>query len=293
MDDALLQLTISGLAMGAIYGLVALGFTLIWNAVGIVNFAQGELVMLGGFVSVGWLTATFGMPWPLTLVLTCGFMAVFGVAMAWGLYHPLRNAPQLSAIVATLGLSIFLKNSAVLTWGPHPLMTPGPLGNATVAVAGVMIYGQYFLIIGALVVLMATQLLIFRGTLIGKAMRATAQDREVARLMGIPTHWIITLIFVYASVLAGIAGVLLAPVFYVSASMGGMVALKAFSASIIGGFGNIPGAVIGGLILGLVESLGSSFISSAYIDVISFGLLITFLVLRPQGIFGEPEMERP
>ena len=289
----LIQLGFSGLAMGAIYGLVALGFTLIWNAVGIVNFAQGELVMLAAFVSVASLSQALHLPWAANLVLTVIFMAAFGLLMARGIYHPLRNAPQLCAIVATLGLSIFLKNDAVLVWGPDPLIDPGPFGNATVTLGPAKIYGQHVLILVTMVVLMILQVVMFRSTAIGKAMRATAQDREVARLMGINTDRVIALIFAYASVLAGVAGVLVAPVFYVSADMGGMVALKAFASSIVGGFGNVPGAVIGGLILGLVDALGSYFLSSQYIDVISFGLLIAFLIFRPQGLFGEPEMERP
>ncbi|MCL4370862.1 MAG: branched-chain amino acid ABC transporter permease [Chloroflexi bacterium] len=289
----LLQLSISGLAMGAIYGLVALGFTLIWNAVGIVNFAQGELVMLAAFVSVASMSQALHLPWAVNLLLTIIFMAGFGVLMARGIYHPLRNAPQLCAIVATLGLSIFLKNSAVLAWGPEPLADPGPLQNATVTLGSAKIYGQHLLILVTMIVLVILQVVMFRSTAIGKAMRATAQDREVARLMGIDTDRVIALIFAYACVLAGVAGVLVAPVFYVSADMGGMVSLKAFASSIVGGFGNIPGAMIGGLILGLVDALGSYFLSSQYIDVISFGLLIAFLIFRPQGLFGEPEMERP
>ncbi len=289
----LIQLGVSGLAMGAIYGLVALGFTLIWNAVGIVNFAQGELVMLAAFVSVASLSQALHLPWGVNLVLTMVFMAAFGLLMARGIYHPLRNAPQLGAIVATLGLSIFLKNSAVLVWGPDPLIDSGPFGNATVTLGPAKIYGQHVLILVTMVVLMILQVVMFRSTAIGKAMRATAQDREVARLMGINTDRVIALIFAYACVLAGVAGVLVAPVFYVSADMGGMVSLKAFASSIVGGFGNAPGAIIGGLILGLVDALGSYFLSSQYIDVISFGLLIAFLIFRPQGLFGEPEMERP
>jgi branched-chain amino acid transport system permease protein len=289
----LIQLGFSGLAMGAIYGLVALGFTLIWNAVGIVNFAQGELVMLAAFVSVASLSQALHLPWAVNLVLTVVFMAVFGLFMARGIYHPLRNAPQLGAIVATLGLSIFLKNSAVLVWGPDPLIDSGPFGNATVSLGPAKIYGQHVLILVTMVVLMVLQVAMFRGTAIGKAMRATAQDREVARLMGINTDRVIALIFAYACMLAGVAGVLVAPVFYVSADMGGMVALKAFASSIVGGFGHVPGAVIGGLILGLMDAFGSYFLSSQYIDVISFGLLIAFLIFRPQGLFGEPEMERP
>lgn len=289
----LLQLVVSGLAMGAIYGLIALGFTLIWNAVGIVNFAQGDLVMLGAYVSVGWLDHLLHLPWTVNAALTLGAMAVAGFLLARLVYHPVRNAAQLAAIVATLGLSLALENGAVLIWGPEPMTYAGPFGNATVTLGTAKIYDQDLLIIVVLVLLMALQTLMFRRTALGKAMRATAQDREMARLMGVPTDRIIAVIFAYAAVLAGVAGVLLAPIFYVSSTMGSLAALKAFAASIIGGFGNVVGAVVGGLLLGVVESLGSYFLTPQYIDVISFGLLIVFLVVRPQGIFGEPEMERP
>jgi branched-chain amino acid transport system permease protein len=279
--------------MGAIYALVALGFTLIWNAVGVVNFAQGEVVMVGAFVSVAWFINMWHLPWPLTLLGTIAAMALFGVIMATGLYHPLRNAPQLATIVSTLGLSIFLKNVAVLIWGPHPLSTPGPFKNSTISVGSGTIYAQQILIMGFLVVLMVVQVILLTRTQFGRAMRATAQDREVARLMGVRTELVIIGIFAYACVLAGIAGLLLAPLFYVSAGMGGVLALKAFAASIIGGFGSEVGAIAGGLTLGVVEGLGSFYLPPSYIDVLAFGLLIVFLLVRPQGIFGEPIMDRP
>jgi branched-chain amino acid transport system permease protein len=288
-----LQLTISGLAMGAIYALIALGFTLIWNAVGIVNFAQGELVMIAAYVSAGWLAMPLHFPWILNLFIVMLFMAIFGMFIARWMYHPLRKASQLSAIVATIGLSLFLKNTAVLIWGPEPLVDPSPFKAITLHIGRAAFSGQYVSILVALLILMGLQVFMFRRTQVGRAMQATAQDREVARLMGVNTTRIISIIFAYAFVLAGIAGVLMAPLFYVSADMGSLVALKAFAACIIGGFGNVQGAVAGGLILGILEAFGSYFISSQYVDVISFGLLIAFLIFRPQGIFGEPIMERP
>lgn len=292
MAQLLTQIVLAGLAMGAVYGLVALGYTLIWNAVSVVNFAQGDLVMLGAFIAVGWLVNVLHLSLWLNLPLMLAAMAAFGVLMAIG-YHPMRNAPQLAAIVATLGLSTLLENLAVLVWGPEPLTYSGPFGNATVGIFGAKIYAQYVLILLVLLLLMAAQEVMFRRTALGRAMRATAQDAEAARLMGIPTFRIVALIFAYASVLAGIAGWLLAPLFYVSADMGVTVSLEAFAAAVLGGFGSIPGAVIGGLLLGVIESGSSYYISSQYVDVIAFGILITVLVVRPEGIFGEPLLERP
>jgi len=289
----LLQILLTGMAMGAIYALVALGYTLIWNAVSVVNFAQGDLVMVGAFVAVGWLANGLGLPLWLGLVVMLAAMAGFGALMAWGIYHPLRNASQLSAIVATLGLSMLLQNLAVLVWGPQPLPFEGPFGNATVTLMGVQVYLQYLLILAVLLVLMAAQHQMLQRTSIGRAMRATAQDPEAARLMGIRTARMIALIFAYAALLAGLAGWLLAPLFYVSSDMGVNLSLRAFAATILGGFGSIPGALIGGLALGIIESAGSFYISSEYIDVIAFGVLFAMLVFRPQGVFGELQLERP
>lgn len=289
----LAQVLAAGLAMGAVYALVALGYTLIWNAVSVVNFAQGDLVMLGAFIAVGWLVEDLGVSIWLALPVMLVGMAAVGAAMAGGIYYPVRNAPQLAGIVATLGLSMFLENLAVLVWGPEPLSVRGPLGNATVSLLGAKVYAQYILILGVLLAMMALQEGMFRATSLGRAMRATAQDPEAARLMGIPTTRVIALIFAYAALLAGLAGWLVAPLFYVSSDMGVSVSLKAFAAAILGGFGSIPGAVIGGLLLGVIESLGGFYISSEYVDVIAFGVLFAVLVLRPQGIFGELALERP
>jgi branched-chain amino acid transport system permease protein len=213
--------------------------------------------------------------------------------MAWGIYYPLRAAPPISAIVATLGLSMTLENLAVIVWGPEPLTFPGLFGTASVEIMGAHVYAQYILIIAVLAALMALQYVMFRYTALGRAMRATAQDPEAARLMGIRTTHIIAAIFAYAAILAALAGWLVAPLFYVSSDMGVSLSLRAFAATILGGFGSIPGALVGGLILGIIESAGSFYISSEYIDVIAFGVLAAVLVLRPQGIFGEPLLERP
>lgn len=293
MSATVIQLVLAGLAMGAVYALVALGYTLIWNAVGVVNFAQGDLVMLGAFVAVGWLVQRLHLPVGLDLLAMLAFMAVFGALMAVLVYSPVRNAPQLSAIVATLGLSMVLQNAVVLVWGPQPLSFTGPLGNATIELGGARIYAQYLLILVVLLLLMGAQEAMFRLSAIGRAMRATAQDAEAARLMGIPTGRVIAIIFAYAAMLAGLAGWLLAPLFYVSADMGARVSLDAFAACILGGFGSIPGALLGGLLLGLIESLGAFYISSEFIDMIAFGVLFLTLIVRPEGIFGEPQMERP
>ena len=180
MAHVVFQLVIGGLAMGAVYALVALGFTLIWNAVGIVNFAQGDVVMLGAYLAVGWCVDTWHLPVGIDLLVMIAFMIVFGWAFAVFVYRPVRNAPQLSAIVATLGLGMVLENSVVLIWGPEAMSSEGPFGNATLHMFGARIYEQYPLILFALVLLMCAQEGMFRFTSIGRAMRATAQDPEAA-----------------------------------------------------------------------------------------------------------------
>jgi branched-chain amino acid transport system permease protein len=289
-----IQVLIAGLAMGAVYALVSLGFTLIWNAVSVVNFAQGDFVTLGAFVGVGWLVLRFGAPVWAQLLAICAFMAAFGLLVGHFLYNPLRNSPQVAVVVATLGLSMLLENSVVLVWGLEPLPFTGPLGNATVKIFGAIVYAQYILILAAGLALMVFQELVFRFTLLGRAMRATAQDQEAARLMGIPTRWVIAAIFAWACILAGIAGWLVAPLFFVSADLGVVFSVKAFAAAILGGFGSILGALIGGLMLGVIESMSSFYISTEFSDSIAFLILLLVLILRPQGIFGESgAAERP
>jgi branched-chain amino acid transport system permease protein len=293
MIQNLVQIVAAGLAMGAVYVLIALGYTLIWNAVSVVNFAQGDLVMLGAFVGVGFLANLLHLPVLAQVAGVVLLTALFGLAVAWGVYYPVRKAPQISAVVATLGLSMFLQNASVLVWGPEPLFFSGPFGNGTTTVMGAKISDQYLLITAVLAVLIGAQQAVFKTTAIGRALRATAQDPEAARLMGISTNRVVAFVFAYATVLAGIAGWLLAPLFYVSADMGVSLSLKAFAATILGGFGSIPGAVLGGLALGLIEQLGSFYISAEYVDVIAFGVLLLVLVFRPQGVFGELSLERP
>jgi branched-chain amino acid transport system permease protein len=288
----LIQFLVNGLAMGTVYALVALSFALLYNAVGILNFAVGEFVMVPAFILSILLTGghlSFG----LACVVTLAAMVVFGIIFHRGVYHPLRSRTSfISVIVSTIGASLFLKNTALLVFGADPRVTPPVFHRSSVGLFGVFVASQYLVILGTLLVLVVFQYLLFEKTLLGKQMRATAQDRDMARLVGIRVDLIILLTFIYAAVLGGIGGILLAPIFYVSSTMGFLIAVKGFSSSIVGGLGSIPGAIVGGLFIGIVELFGAAFVSATYKDVFAFIILIAVLLFRPRGFFGEKVAEK-
>ena len=296
-----LQLLINGLAIGSIYALVALGFVLIYNAVGVVNFAQGDFVMLPSYVAISFLVPTitvfgFAMHWQLpaigvyliVLVLMVGFALLF-TRIA---YAPLRDRGWMPVVISTIGVSIFLRNFAQITWGSQPLSFPSPFAVDTLDFAGLHVRPQDLLIIAVTAVLIAFQYVLFEKTPLGKQMQATAQDRTTARLLGIRVGRIVSITFIYSVLLGTISGLLVSPIFSVTKEMGSLIALKAFAASIVGGFGNIPGAIVGGLAIGVIETFGGFYISSSYTDAIAFIILIGVLLLRPQGLFGERIAEK-
>jgi branched-chain amino acid transport system permease protein len=291
-----LQLLVSGLAIGSIYALVALGFVLIYNAVGVVNFAQGDFVMFPSYVAISFLLpsiAIFGtiVHWQLPLLLVYAVVLVlmvgFGLLFTRVAYYPLRDRGWMPVVIATIGVSIFLRNLAQLVWGSQPQVMPSPFPDQTIALGQLQVRPQDLLIIGVTALLIVFQYFLFERTMLGKQMRATAQDRDAARLIGIRVWRIVTITFVYSVLLGTISGLLVAPIFTVTKEMGALIALKAFAASIVGGFGSIPGAIIGGLAIGVIETFGGFYISTAYVDAIAFVILIVVLVVRPQGLFGE------
>lgn len=282
----MLQLLINGLAMGSIYALVALGIVVIANAVNVVNFAQGENVMLGAYVAAT-LTLTLHLPVLAAYLISIILLAGYGYVFQKVAYYPLRKKPFITVVVATIGVSMFLKNIARIIWGAQPLYFPGPFGEHTIRIGKLAIDPQNLLIIMVTLLLVAFQHFFFSKTSLGRKMQATAQDQEAATLMGIKVSRMIALTFVYSSMLAAAAGVMLAPIFYVSADMGASLGLKAFAASIIGGFGSVPGAILGGLFLGLLEIFGAAYVSSLYKDAFAFVVLILILAFLPKGLFGE------
>ena len=285
------QLLFTGLGIGAIYALVALGFVLLIRAASVVNFAQGEFSMLGAYAMVV-LSDMLGVPYWIALPVAVVLMAGFGVLFAGATYWPLRHRGQMPVIISTIGASIFLANTVLALYGPSPAVLPGLFDTPGFEAGGVFMDSQYVAIMVTATVMVLLQFLIFEKTLLGKKLQATSQDKEMASLLGIPVALMVLITFAYSAALGGLAGVLVAPVLFVSVGMGTIISLKAFAANIIGGFGNIPGAILGGLALGIAETFGAAYISVPYKDALAFGLLLLFLLVRPQGLFGEKIAEK-
>lgn len=286
------QVIVSGLAMGCIYALIALGYAYVWNTMAIVNFAAGEFLTFSAFVFVATFTTSLHLPFWLALLLTALVMAVLGALFSRLVFARLQEQRALVAIIATVGFGIFLKEMARIIYGPEPLLYDSPFGNGVIELGGLRLSVQQLVIMVIVVLVMILQYLALRYTTIGKVMRATAVDRDTAALMGIPVNRVLAGTFAFSSVLAALAGVLLAPLFYVTTEMGTLVGLKGFVAMIIGGFGSVPGAIVGGILLGVLENVGAFTISSTYKDAIAFGLLLVFLLVRPQGLLPERHADR-
>ena len=287
----ILQLLFTGIGIGAVYALVALGFVLIFRATNVVNFAQGEFSMVAAFLMVV-CAVDLELPYWLSFLIALGGMALVGAIFNLGVYYPLRHRTFLPVIISTIGASIFLANTTLAIYGPQPQVLPGWFEKPGFQVGPVYLDSQYLLIIAVTVVLVGFQYWFFEHTLIGKKLQATSQDKEMASLLGIPVARMIMITFIYSALIGGIAGILVAPILFVSIQMGSSIALKAFAATIIGGFGDVAGAIIGGLALGIIETFGAAYISVPYKDGFAFFVLILFLIFRPQGIFGERVAEK-
>lgn len=287
----MIQEIFSGLSMGCIYALVGFGFVLVYNAVGAVNFAHGELVMWGGYFG---LMATMWLGLPLWIAMIFSFVAMAGLGFLYNqvAYYPMRHRPRVTVIIASIGMSILLRNSALAIWGPDPLKLHSFLGDDIINLSGVVIPRHQLLIYVVTAFIFIGQSFFFSRTSIGRKLEATAQDQEMARLMGIKVNKMITLTFILAACLASIAGFLMAPLWFLEPDVGLYIIVKAFIAIVIGGFGSVPGLVVGGLFLGVTEVLVASHVTSEYKDVISFLILIAVLMLMPQGFFGEKIAEK-
>jgi branched-chain amino acid transport system permease protein len=286
-----LQLLLSGLAMGSIYSLIALGIVLIYRAVDVVSFAQGELVMIPAFVAV-FLLDNLQWPYPIIYLVVLVFMAFFGFVFEKVAYYPLRNRSFLPVIISTIGVSIFLKNGAQLTFGALPMVMARPTDADVLQFGNLAVDPQYIIIVISTCFLIICQHFFFEHTMLGKKMQATAQDKETARLMGIPIARMIAITFIYSTVLAAVAGLLVGPLFYVTKEMGGLAGLKGFCGAIIGGFGSVTGAILGSVFLGVIEVYLAFYVSSAYRDAFAFIIMILVLLFRPQGFFGERIAEK-
>jgi len=286
----LLQFIFSGLTVGAVYALVALGFTIIYNASDVVNFAQGEFVMLGGMATV--FLAAAGLPLPLAAIAA----VVITVAVGLGLYlfaiKPARGASAVTLIIITIGASIALRGAAQIVFDKQFHRLPSFSGDDPIHILGATILPQSLWVIGGAGVILAALWWFFRVTLTGKAVLATAANRLAASLVGIDTRFVVGLSFALSAGIGAIAGILVAPITLTSYEVGTMLALKGFAAAMLGGMGNPIGAVVGGLLIGLLEAFGAGYLSSTYKDAFAFVVILLVLFVMPGGLFGARSVER-
>ncbi len=290
MGGQAVQFLASGLTAGSIYALVALGFSIIFNASRVINFAQGEFVMIGGMSAVS-LVAT-GVPMPVAILGAVGIAAIVGLALERLAVGRAKNADIVTLIIITIGASIFLRGVAQLVWDKN-IHALAPLsGDTPIAFLGATIVPQSLWVLGATVAVVIALSWFFRRTVLGKAMLATSYNPLAAQLVGIDIKKVLFASFGLAAGLGALAGVLIAPITFTSYEVGIMLGLKGFAAAILGGLGSFPGAIVGGLVLGLLESLGAGYVSSAYKDVLAFVLILVVLFFRPDGILGAVKSER-
>jgi len=280
------QLLVNALAIGCIYAVIALSFEIAYEATGVVNFATGQLVTVGAFVGASAIAYGHGNM-PVSYAMTIAAMAAVGLAFFVTVYLPLRGKSVVTIVIGTVAAGIAIQNVSQLVWGPLPAVVASPFGGRILHLSKTAIPFHSIFVIATAVILMGCIWLLLYRTPLGKQFRAVAQDPEVAMLMGIRVWRLHGVTWILVAVLAGIAGLLLSPIWFIDVSMGDALALDAFAAAVIGGFGSIPGAICGGVLVGLCEILGAAYISSAYKDALVFLLMIGFLLLRPQGIFGE------
>ncbi|WP_018507491.1 branched-chain amino acid ABC transporter permease [Thiobacillus thioparus] len=307
--DIFLQQLINGLVLGSVYALVALGYTMVYGILELINFAHGEITMMGAMVALSVIGALAlaapGLPG--VLVLASGLVVAIPVCVALGLviervaYRPLRHAPRLAPLITAIGVSIILQNVAMLIWGKQYIPFPAILPQGRHTLYGASITDVQIAILLLATAIMLLLILMVQKTRLGRAMRATAQSRQVASLMGVDVNRVIAATFAIGSALAAVAGVMVSAYYGLAHYyMGFLLGLKAFSAAVLGGIGNLGGAMLGGLLLGLIESFGAGyigdltggFLGSNYQDVFAFFVLIAVLVFRPSGLLGARVVER-
>jgi branched-chain amino acid transport system permease protein len=288
MLDATLQFVLNGLVTGFFYALMAVGLTLIFGMMGVINFAQGEFFVLGGLLAYV-ATARLGLPLYLAIPAVLAIMWCVGLVVDWLLLRPMRNAHVLSTAMVTIGLSIFLLNTMLLVFGAEPKAIVSGFSPRPIFIGSLLLTQSRLFTIGAsIIAIVAVHLLITR-TKLGRAMRAVFQQKEAAALVGIPIDRIYRFTFALGTTLAALSGILLGSVFVVSMAGSELTTVKAFVVVILGGMGSFAGAIVGGLLLGLVESLWGGFVSTGYMDAIGFGLVVILLLFRPRGLFGTVE----
>ena len=305
--DILIQQIINGLVLGSIYALVALGYTMVYGIMGLINFAHGEVVMIGAMVALSTIKLLFNSGMPLPLVIVIALVAAVIVCMVVGYsieriaYRPLRRAPKLAPLITAIGISIILQNLAMLIWGRNYHSFPPIFPTTQFDIFGATITSLQIAIVIIAALMMAGLIILIDRTRLGRAMRATSENPPIAQLMGVNINQIISFTFVIGSALAAVAGLMVSANYSIAHYyMGAMLGMKAFTAAVLGGIGNIAGAMLGGVLLGLIESLGAGYIGdltggvfgSNYQDVFAFLVLICVLIFRPSGLIGEKVSER-
>jgi len=287
MFNEFLQLILSGIAIGCVYGLVALGFVLIYKATEVVNFAQGELMMFGAFIALS-LSGFQILPFWLSVILSVIAMGLIGGVVERAVIRPVLGQPIFSIMMITIGLGFFARGLASMIpgWGTYTHRLPTPYADQTIALGELALSAGHLVIILVTIAMCILLFAFFRFTRIGVAMQAISQNQLAAHYMGIPVARVNTLVWCISAAVAAIAGILLAPITFVHANMG-LIGLKAFPAAVIGGFGSIPGAIVGGLIIGIVEAVSGRYLPDGIKDVSAYIVLLVVLVIRPNGIFGE------
>ena len=305
--DIFIQQLINGLVLGSMYALVALGYTMVYGIINLINFAHGEVLMVGALVSWSVVTSLASTGWPGWVILLIGLLAAILACMVLNFvieklaYRPLRNAPRLAPLITAMGMSLLLQTLAMIIWKPDYKPYPILLPDDPIEFLGATTNLVQILILVVSAVTLAGLMALIHGTRLGRAMRATAENPKVAQLMGVRPDRVISATFVIGAALAALAGVMWAANYgSVQHTMGFLPGLKAFTAAVFGGIGNLPGAMVGGLLLGVIEALGAGYIGdltggvlgSNYQDIFAFAVLILVLTLRPQGLLGERVADR-
>jgi branched-chain amino acid transport system permease protein len=304
--DIFFQQIINGLVLGSMYALVALGYTMVYGIIGLINFAHGEVLMVGALVSwtVIGLIQPLLPPWLVllvALVVACLVAALLNYTIERVAYRPLRNSPRLAPLITAIGMSILLQTLAMIIWKPNYKSYPTLLPSQPIALGGASITPTQIMILVVTAVTLAGLMWLVHGTKLGRAMRATAENQRVAALMGVQPNRVISATFIIGAMLAALAGVMWASNYgTVQHAMGFIPGIKAFTAAVLGGIGNLAGAVVGGILLGLIESIGAGYIGdltggvlgSHYVDIFAFAVLIVVLTLRPSGLLGERVADR-
>ena len=283
---------ISGLNLGSIYALIALGYTMVYGIAKMLNFAHGDIIMVGAY-SVIVSAVTLKLPPVVAILIAVVVCAALGVTIEFLAYRPLRQSPPLAVLITAIGVSYLLQNLALLIFGPEQKSTPALFDLPSLTLGGVTVDGITLLTLGVTAAIMVGLTLFINLTRMGKAMRAVSEDRDAAELMGISVNKTITITFAIGSALAAVASVFFGATYtYIKPTTGSMPGIKAFTAAVFGGIGSIPGAMLGGILLGLIEQLSKTYISTLWADAIVFAVLVVVLVVKPTGLLGKPMQEK-